>query len=98
MLTAHLSLEKENINYKMRGRAEKTFGKRKLWLETKIENREEKAWKHLETINFGNVRVKGDSLSRQTSETETGQRRIFLKSRNVSNADQMTICLKFWSN
>ena len=27
-----------------------------------------------------------------------GQRRIFLKNRNVSNADQMTICLKFWSN
>ena len=61
----------------MRGRAEKTFGKRKLWLETKIENREEKAWKHLETINFGNVRVKGDSLSRQTSETEMDNEEYF---------------------
>ena len=29
-----------------------------------------KSWKHLETINFGNLWVKGDSLSRKTFESD----------------------------
>ena len=78
----------------MRSRAEKTFGKRKLWLETKIENREVKAWKHLETINFGNLRVKGDSLSRNWTTKNIFEEGKYKRCRPNDNLSQVLAQLK----